>query len=129
MRKMRGHHIGSLFNLGVVRLRRACRLARLPKFSDGLSTDDRVRTHFTYLPAAFGDEPGPAMRRALSGLCFEIDSMNIKMLTKILAVSLTAVAVLAGCSSTTGPNFNINTVQLGDVPKTVEGWDGGCGIG
>jgi OmpA-OmpF porin, OOP family len=37
--------------------------------------------------------------------------MNIKMLTKTLAVSLIAAAALGACSSTTGPAFNISRIQ------------------
>ncbi|SAK80828.1 OmpA/MotB domain-containing protein [Caballeronia catudaia] len=43
--------------------------------------------------------------------------MNTKMITKTLAVSLTAVAVLAGCSSTTGPAFNISEIQTSNGQK------------
>ncbi|WP_143328007.1 OmpA family protein [Caballeronia pedi] len=39
------------------------------------------------------------------------------MLTKTLAVSLIAAAALAGCSSTTGPAFNISTIQTADGQK------------
>jgi OmpA-OmpF porin, OOP family len=43
--------------------------------------------------------------------------MNTKMLTKTLAISLIAAAVLAGCSSTTGPAFNISQIQTSDGQK------------
>ncbi|EKS67024.1 MULTISPECIES: OmpA family protein [Caballeronia] len=43
--------------------------------------------------------------------------MTTKMLTKTLAVSLIAAAVLAGCSSTSGPAFNISEIQTSDGQK------------
>ncbi len=43
--------------------------------------------------------------------------MNSKMLTKTVAVSLVAAAVLAGCSSTTGPAFNISEIQTSNGQK------------
>ncbi|WP_063936324.1 OmpA family protein [Caballeronia temeraria] len=39
------------------------------------------------------------------------------MLTKTLAVSVIAAAVLAGCSSTTGPAFNISEIQTSNGQK------------
>ena len=43
--------------------------------------------------------------------------MNIKMLTKTLAVSLIAAAALAGCSTTSGPAFNISEIQTSNGQK------------
>ncbi|SAL16025.1 OmpA/MotB domain-containing protein [Caballeronia arvi] len=58
------------------------------------------------------------MRRALGAhRALELTCMNIKMITKTLAVGLTAVAVLAGCSTTTGPAFNIREIQMSNGQK------------
>ncbi|HEX8828114.1 MAG TPA: OmpA family protein [Xanthobacteraceae bacterium] len=43
--------------------------------------------------------------------------MNIKMLTKTLAVSLIAAAALVGCSTTSGPAFNISEIQTSNGQK------------
>ncbi len=43
--------------------------------------------------------------------------MYTKLLTKTIAVSLIAAAALAGCSSTTGPAFNISQIQTTDGQK------------
>ncbi|KAK46602.1 membrane protein [Caballeronia jiangsuensis] len=43
--------------------------------------------------------------------------MYTKLLTKTLAVSLIAAAALAGCSSTSGPAFNISQIQTSDGQK------------
>ncbi|SAK96707.1 membrane protein [Caballeronia fortuita] len=57
------------------------------------------------------------LRCALSGSRLNLKRMNSKMLTKTLAVSLISAAVLAGCSSVSGPAFNISEITTSNGQK------------
>lgn len=70
------------------------------------------------LPAAFGNAPRPGNEARFQRLrAFKLTRMYTKLLTKTLAVSLIAAAALAGCSSTSGPAFNISQIQTSDGQK------------
>jgi OOP family OmpA-OmpF porin len=63
-------------------------------------------------------EPRPGNEARFRRLrAFKLTRMYTKLLTKTLAVSLIAAAALAGCSSTTGPAFNISQIQTSDGQK------------